>query len=158
MTISLDESLPTASSDLPGISNSRGPQPVLADGFLLGLAPDEVYRAIPVTRNAVSSYLAISPLPRRAETRAGRFAFCCTVCRVSAPGRYPASCPVVPGLSSSIAAGGHPLPARKSRNIRSGRQEWGWRSSRSYFVVAELRSWSVFFCLFAFGHFVFFLY
>ena len=45
------------------ISNSRGPQPVLADGFLLGLAPDEVYRAIPVTRNAVSSYLAISPLP-----------------------------------------------------------------------------------------------
>jgi len=97
------------------ISNSRGPQPVLADGFLLGLAPDEVYRAIPVARNAVSSYLAISPLPRRAETRAGRFAFCCTVCRVSAPGRYPASCPVVPGLSSSIAAGGHPLPRSKIR-------------------------------------------
>ena len=45
------------------ISSSCGPQPVLADGFLLGLAPDEVYRAIPVTRNAVSSYLAISPLP-----------------------------------------------------------------------------------------------
>ena len=32
------------------------------NGILLGLAPDEVYRAIPVTRDAVSSYLAISPL------------------------------------------------------------------------------------------------
>ena len=89
-----------------------------ANGILLGLAPDEVYRAVPVTRNAVSSYLAISPLPRRAETRTGRFAFCCTFCRVSAPGRYPASCPAVPGLSSSIAAGGHPLPAGKFRKSR----------------------------------------
>ena len=34
-----------------------------ANGILLGLEPDEVYRAVPVTRNAVSSYLAISPLP-----------------------------------------------------------------------------------------------
>ena len=32
------------------------------NGILLGLAPDEVYRATPVTRCAVSSYLAISPL------------------------------------------------------------------------------------------------
>ena len=32
-------------------------------GILLGLAPDEVYRAVPVARSAVSSYLAISPLP-----------------------------------------------------------------------------------------------
>ena len=45
------------------ISSSCGPQPVLADGILLGLAPDEVYHATPVTRNAVSSYLALSPLP-----------------------------------------------------------------------------------------------
>ena len=30
---------------------------------LLGLAPGGVYRAVPVTRNAVSSYLAFSPLP-----------------------------------------------------------------------------------------------
>ena len=45
------------------ISCWHGPHQVLADGILLGLAPDEVYRAVPVTRNAVSSYLAISPLP-----------------------------------------------------------------------------------------------
>ena len=45
------------------ISSSCGPQPVLANGILLGLAPDEVYRAIPVARNAVSSCLALSPLP-----------------------------------------------------------------------------------------------
>ena len=41
------------------------------NGILLGLAPDEVYHAAPVTKSAVSSYLAISPLPRRAETLRG---------------------------------------------------------------------------------------
>ena len=46
------------------ISSWHGPHQVLANGILLGLAPDEVYHAIPVTRNAVSSYLAVSPLPR----------------------------------------------------------------------------------------------
>ena len=45
------------------ISSWHGPHQVLANGILLGLAPDEVYHAIPVTRNAVSSYLAVSPLP-----------------------------------------------------------------------------------------------
>lgn len=45
------------------ISNWHEPHQVLADGFLLGLAPDEVYHATPVTRGAVSSYLAVSPLP-----------------------------------------------------------------------------------------------
>ena len=45
------------------ISNRHEPRPVLADGFLLGLAPDEVYLATLVTKRAVSSYLAVSPLP-----------------------------------------------------------------------------------------------
>src|SRR5271156_6296967 len=34
-----------------------------APGFLFGLAPDGVFRALPVARQAVSSYLAFSPLP-----------------------------------------------------------------------------------------------
>ena len=46
------------------ISCWHGPHQVLANGILLGLAPDEVYHATPVTSRAVSSYLAVSPLPR----------------------------------------------------------------------------------------------
>lgn len=47
------------------ISNKYEPHlaEVTPSGFLLGLAPDEVYIATPVTSSAVSSYLAISPLP-----------------------------------------------------------------------------------------------
>ena len=40
------------------------------------------------------------PYPRKW----GRFAFCCTVCSLTAPGRYPASCPVELGLSSRMHA------------------------------------------------------
>jgi len=32
----------------------------------------------------------------------GRFVFCCAICRITAPGRYPAFYPAVPGLSSSF--------------------------------------------------------
>ena len=46
------------------ISSWHGPHQVLSNGILLGLAPDEVYHATPVTSRAVSSYLAVSPLPR----------------------------------------------------------------------------------------------
>jgi len=45
------------------ISSWHGPHQVLSNGILLGLAPDEVYHATPVTSRAVSSYLAVSPLP-----------------------------------------------------------------------------------------------
>ena len=54
--IYLDLPLPTGSSSLPGTQRAT----VLS---LSGLAPDGVYTAIPVTRKAVSSYLAFSPLP-----------------------------------------------------------------------------------------------
>ena len=40
------------------------PRFTCVNGILLGLAPDEVYLATPVTSRAVSSYLAVSPLPR----------------------------------------------------------------------------------------------
>ena len=38
----------------------------IGDSLLLNLAPDEVYIAVSVTENAVSSYLALSPLPQNA--------------------------------------------------------------------------------------------
>ena len=65
---------------------------------LFGLAPDEVCRAVNVAIDAVSSYLAISPLPTQAQA----VSFCCTFCGVTPPGRYPASCPVELGLSSRL--------------------------------------------------------
>ena len=63
--------------------------------LLLGLAPDEVFPADDVATIAVGSYPTISPLPRMR-----RYLFCGTLCSVTAPGCYPASCPVEPGLSS----------------------------------------------------------
>ncbi len=59
MIINLGQQLPAASSDLPG--SSGGPP---SNAPLHGLAPDGVYLASPVTRGAVSSYLAFSPLPQ----------------------------------------------------------------------------------------------
>jgi hypothetical protein len=49
--------LPARSSSLPGSSASH------AHASLFGLAPDGVCRAVRVTTAAVSSYLAVSPLP-----------------------------------------------------------------------------------------------
>ncbi len=55
--IPLVHALLHGSSSLPGSSASRINAP------LFGLAPDGVYRASPVASPAVSSYLAVSPLP-----------------------------------------------------------------------------------------------
>ena len=55
--IPLGPPLPTGSSSLPGSDASS----VIAS--LFGLAPDGVCRAVRVATSAVSSYLAISPLP-----------------------------------------------------------------------------------------------
>lgn len=86
--IYLDAPLPVRSCDLPaGIGRTAH--------LLLGLAPDEVCHAVAVTVDAVGSYPTISPLPI-----AGRYIFCGTLYSLTAPGCYPASCSVEPGLSS----------------------------------------------------------
>ena len=54
-----------------------------------------------VARRPVSSCLAVSPLPG-AET--GRSVLCCTFLWLAPTGRYPASCPAEPGLSSPAFA------------------------------------------------------
>ena len=82
--------LPPGSSDLP---ESRRATVC----FLFGLASNGVYTAFSVTRQAVVSYTAFSPLPLRAVL------FCCTFLGVASTGRYPASCPMKPGLSSPAA-------------------------------------------------------
>jgi len=106
--IYLHATLPLRSSDLPaGIGRTTH--------LLLGLAPDEVFPANPVTRIAVGPYPTISPLP---EIR--RYIFCGTFCSLSAPGGYPASCSVEPGLSSEES-----LPRRSSgppKNIITNRR------------------------------------
>jgi hypothetical protein len=79
-------------------------------GFLFGLAPDGVFRALLIAQQAVGFYSTFSPLPNSPK-RAGRSIFCGTV-RQNAlkhfarvypkpfdPG-YAASCPMVFGLSS----------------------------------------------------------
>jgi hypothetical protein len=68
MAIPLGRALLRASSNLPG--NTAAPCGAAPDGpsvrervALFGLAPDGVFRAVCVATNAVSSYLAVSPLP-----------------------------------------------------------------------------------------------
>ena len=79
---------------LPGSSNLPGTRRATVSS-LFGLASDGVYTAVSVTGNAVSSYLAFSPLPDILAVL-----FCCTGLGVTSTGRYPASCPMKPGLSS----------------------------------------------------------
>ena len=56
--------------------------------------------ALPVTSKAVVSYTAFPPLPAQ---NAQAVYFCCTGLGVTSTGRYPASCPMKPGLSSPAA-------------------------------------------------------
>src|SRR5690606_22210022 len=79
-TIRLGDRLPGRSSHLPARSGeppcaTRGSRACLFD-----VAPDGVWRAGPVARPAVSSYLAFSPLPSAPANRQplGRCAFCST--------------------------------------------------------------------------------
>ncbi len=92
MIIYLGRSLPTASSNLPG--DETGSLMV----SLFGLASDGVYTAASVTGYTVVSYTAFSPLRRISDA----VLFCCTFPGVTSAGRYPASCPSKPGLSSYL--------------------------------------------------------
>jgi len=70
-------------SDFPPKRKDMRPTRLETDsliGGLFGLAPDGVYHAPDVTTRPVSSYLAVSPLPR--ERIAGRFVFCGTFLRL----------------------------------------------------------------------------
>ena len=86
---------------------------------LFGLAPGGVYRAGRSPGPLVSSYLTVSPLPRLGNNETRRSALCCTFLRVTPTGRYPAPCPVEPGLSSPGANPKRlpaPTPLQLTRN------------------------------------------
>ena len=89
MIIYLERLLPAVSSDPP--ENESGKSIC----SLFGLASDGVYMATVVTNSTVVSYTAFPPLPLKVAVY-----FCCTILGVTSTGRYPASCPVKPGLSS----------------------------------------------------------
>ena len=93
---------------------------------LFGLAPDGVFRAVPLTRDAVRSYRTFSPLPPACAV--GGLIFCGTIRRkvfqLSArvyPGRtgpgYAASRPLVFGLSSPVPQCGTEAILRPSKTI-----------------------------------------
>ena len=91
MIIYLGRPLPDGSSDPPeSTTGSR-------IAFFSVLLRMEFTCARSVTTTAVVSYTAFPPLPSRGKA----VYFCCTGLGVASTGRYPASCPVKPGLSSS---------------------------------------------------------
>ena len=109
-TISLGRRFPATSSSRPGSGDWAG-HPVSVsqpNSSLLGLAPDGVYRARPVTRPAGELLPHRFTLTARCAGR--RSAFCCTFPGLAAGGRYPPSCPAEPGLSSRRRARSTRLP------------------------------------------------
>ena len=91
MIICLGQPLPAGSSDPPeSTTGSR-------IAFVSVLLRMEFTCARSVTTTAVVSYTAFPPLPSLKKA----VYFCCTGLGVTSTGRYPASCPLKPGLSSS---------------------------------------------------------
>lgn len=89
--------LPTESSNLP--ESMDGPPTLCSVLLRMGFTC-----ALLVTLEAVVSYTAVPPLPNAARKQAALAVyFCCTSLRVASTGRYPASCPMEPGLSSPSA-------------------------------------------------------
>ena len=109
MIIYLGLLLPTASSDLP----ESKPGKLIA--FYLVLLRMGFTCAPVVTNKAVVSYAAFPPLLPQVEA----VYFCCTGLGVTSTGRYPASCPVKPGLSSSDSA--KPSTKRRQSLLRQKR-------------------------------------
>ena len=83
---------PAGSSDLP---ESRSGKSVAFYSVLLRMG---FTYAPSVTGQAVVSYTALPPFTRQNMA----VHFCCTILGVTSTGRYPASCPVKPGLSSPV--------------------------------------------------------
>ena len=79
-------------------------------------------------RNALlHSRWALTPPFHPYLRRRRRSALCCTLCSLTAPGRYPASCPVELGLSSRAPEGRHLSDCLK--NLQQYRNQMVSRSS-----------------------------
>ena len=97
MIICLGWLSPVTSSDLP---KAGGPRTLC-----FGLASDGVYMCPPCCQKGGSLLHCPSTLTSSGQPEDAVY-FCCTFLGVASTGRYPASCPVKPGLSS---------PRRKTR-------------------------------------------
>ena len=104
VTICLGHELPRSSSSLPGDGPGALCPPIWpCSGWGLTAAASP--------RTAVSSYLTFSTLPR--YNRDGAVSVSLSVPRQRRdPGRYPAPCPVEPGLSSPILSRRPPGPSQ----------------------------------------------
>ena len=98
--------------------------------LLHGLASDGVCTAHDVTAMPVVSYTAIPPLLRH---KPKRYYFCCTIHGVTPSGRYPASCPVKPGLSSHAY-----FPACAAERTAKAERTWFFQV-RPSFVLKRFR-------------------
>ena len=119
--------LPPWSSSQPGDEpGAHGPsiRPCSRWGLAAAASPQSAGR----------SYRPISPLPRTSLAAVGAVCFCATfrlprrTYPLRKPGRYPAPCPVEPGLSSPISSlrsnrGGHPARSASIANLAQGL--WG---------------------------------
>ena len=92
MVIYLGLPSPTGSSNLPGSRRA-------ALCSLFGLASDGVYMCPGCYQPGGSLLHCLSTLTSQKKA----VSFCCTGLGVTSTGRYPASCPVKPGLSSPAA-------------------------------------------------------
>ena len=97
MIIYLGRLLPDASSDLPKAWRAA------FITLLFGLASDGVYMCPPRYRGGGSLLHCLSTLTRLSASERLAVYFCCTGLGVTSTGRYPASCPMKPGLSSPAA-------------------------------------------------------
>ena len=119
MTIYLALPLPEGSSDLPQGCNEAGrPLPCYLVLHRMGFAR---HRCRHRSGELLPRHFTLT-LPTASRGRA--VCFCCTfrMHRFSPvhPGRYPASCPVELGLSSGIAARGHPVYLTPMKSITEG--------------------------------------
>ena len=125
--IPLGVSLPIHSSSQP--ENLGGPP---SNTLLFDLAPSGVYLAGPVIRAAgalLPHPFTLTASPKRdpdvvhqrdgrhCRTRTWLSTLCCTFHRVTPPGCYPASCPMVLGLSSPPKRRNHPAHLFKHIDI-----------------------------------------
>lgn len=71
---------------------------------------------------SLRSRWALTP-PFHPYLQSRRFAFCCTVCSLTAPGRYPASCPMELGLSSRALENQRQSDCLKNLTIQISKNE-----------------------------------
>ena len=119
VTIYLGWRLPATSSDLPQGCNEAGrPLPCYSVLHRMGFARHRCHHR---SGELLPRHFTLT-LPTASRGRA--VCFCCTfrMHRFSPahPGRYPASCPAELGLSSGIAARGHPVYLTPMKSITEG--------------------------------------